>query len=484
MSTTNPPLPNTQLMGMPYNITGKYANAESVNLSAPLFNFPTSQGAGSVTIQGTTYSYPADVCRVSVLDEANAVVTSYEDAQAASDRYSFGVEVGYRKAMFGGSVRTSFTASYDSAASMKSVAQRSLVRTYELQLPYTLTQLQGMLTAQANSDINGSGSADQVIATYGTHVLVKGVFGGLNLFSQSLSSFNCTSDIAINAALSANYAGADGQATGGYNTINIASASQSNAIMQIFGGDPATLGTTYQQWASSLSKGNWVMVDFPHDNASLLPLAQRASSPARQQELMDAMNRALAAAGSPVPVVYGLRWINEKVGYTKGGTPDITVRVASNTQVVVGLGAGVNSKKVNRAVLHVLDMATNTTSDIYNPSPSSYERDLNVPLSVQDAYGNPLRGVAAVGVGLYADDNNMRGMTLNYQELNPSDPKLGYLSGSTQTLTWGTSEDSAYIADPGWIITEIGMGMDNTSSNLKVLHVKVAQLEHYALQRD
>lgn len=226
------------------------------------------------------------------------------------------------------------------------------------------------------------------------------------------------------------------------------------------------------------------MVDFPHDNASLLPLAQLASSPARQQELMDAMNRALAAAGSPVPVVYGLRWTNEKVGYTKGGTPDITVRVASNTQVVVGLGAGVNSKKVNRAVLHVLDMATNTTSDIYNPSPSSYERDLNVPLSVQDAYGNPLRGVAAVGVGLYADDNNMRGMTLNYQELNPSDPKLGYLSGSTQTLTWGTSEDSAYIADPGWIITEIGMGMDNTSSNLKVLHVKVAQLEHYALQRD
>lgn len=481
MSTTAP-LPNTQLIGFPYDISGKYANAESVNLSAPLFNFPTSKGQGSVMIQGASYTYSQDVCSVTVLDEANQVITNYEEAQAASTRYSFGVEASYRKAMFGGSVRTSFSANYDSAASMKSVAQRSCVRTYELTLPYTVTQLRTMLTAQANADINGSRPAGEVIETYGTHVLVKAICGGLNQFSQSLSSFNCTSDIAVNAAITANYWGFDGQATGSYNTVENGSASQSNAVMQIFGGDPATLGTTYQQWAASLSKGSWVMMDFPQDDGSLVPLAQLASSPTRQADLTQAMNDYLAAAGSPVPAVYGLRWINEQDGYTKGGTPDITVRVASNTQVILGLGAGVNGKTVNRAVLHVLDMANNTTFDIYgNDNTGPFERDINVPTMAKDTYGNPLRGVATVGVGLYADSNNMRGMTIEYQELSPSDPKLHFLSGSTQTLTWGTNEDSYYTADPGWIITEIGMGMDHTSSNLKVLHVKVAQLERYVL---
>lgn len=476
------PLPNTQLIGFPYDITGKYANAESVNLRAQLFNFPTSKGQGSVLIQGITYTYPQDVCSVSLLNEANQVITNYEDAQSASTRFSFGVDASYRKSMFGGSVRTSFSANYDSAASMKSVAQRSSVRTYELTLPYTITQLQGMLTAQADADINGSRPAAEVIKAYGTHVLVKTICGGLNQFSQSLSSFNCTSDVAVNAALSANYMGFDGQATGSYNTVEIGSASQSNAIMQIFGGDPATLGTTYQQWAASLSKGNWVMMDFPQDDSSLLPLAQLATSPTRQAQLTEAMNAYLQNAGSPVPVVYGLRWANEKIGYTKGGTPDITVRVASNTQVILGLGAGVHGKQVNRAVLHVLDMANNTTSEIYgNSNTGPFERDIDVPNLAKDTYGNPLRGVATVGVGLYADDNNMRGMTIQYQELSPSDSKSHFLSGLTQTLTQGTSEDSAFTADPGWIITEIGMGMDNTKSNVKVLHVKVAQLEHYVV---
>lgn len=476
------PLPGTGLIGFPYNITGYFANGQSVNLSAALFTFPNTQGLGEITLQGTVYTYPADQCAVTVLDQTFQVSTEYAEAQQAAQTYSFGVEGSYRSAMFGASVRAGFSLGYGSSALMKSIAQRSIVRTYELTLPYTLTQLQGMLSPQANSDINGDTDPDKVIATYGTHVLAKAIFGGLNEYSQSVSMLNARTTAQAEVEVNANYLAYNGKATGATTTDRIGSSSQSNAVLQVFGGDPVVAGDTYQAWAASLNQGNWVMIDFPKDEGALIPLASLATAPARQQALTAAMNRALQQAGSPVPATYALQWnaSAEKVACTVGATPDITLRLATTSQVVVGYGASVTSKKISRAVLHVLDLSTNTTTEIWANSDHHMEKDVNIPLSVQDSYGNPLRGVAAVGVGADADGNNMSGLTVWYQELNPADNSANptFLSGDTRAAKAGTaSTEVSYKADPGWIITEIGLGMDNNKNTVKVLHVKTAPLQ-------
>jgi hypothetical protein len=88
--------------------------------------------------------------------------------------------------------------------------------------------------------------------------------------------------------------------------------------------------------------------------------------------------------------------------------------------------------------------------------------------------------VAAVGVGVDADGNNMSGLTVWYQELNPADNSANptFLSGDTRAAKAGTaSTEVSYKADPGWIITEIGLGMDNNKNTVKVLHVKTAPLQ-------
>ncbi|MEZ4448448.1 MAG: MAC/perforin domain-containing protein [Nannocystaceae bacterium] len=488
MTTSESPLPGTELVGMPYDITGRYANAESVNLSAALFDFPSTQGQKSERIQDQYYTYSADRCAVAVLNEAIQVYTEYEDASAAAQRYSFGVSGQYRTAMFGGSVRAGFSIAYASSTYMKSVARRSIVRTYSLSLPYTLEELRGMLTRDADAAINGAMDPAAVINAYGTHVLAKAVFGGLNEYSQSVSSLNNRTTAAAEVAVNANYVRFEGAAQGSVSTDQISSASQSNAVMQVYGGDPVTLNSTYEAWAASLDKGNWVMVDFPHDPGALIPLASLARTQERRDALNKAMNDKLEKAGDPVAGMTALRWdkTREKAVKVQGSGDVVSLRVESESQVIVGYGASVTKKEISRAVLHVLDLATNVTFEIWANSDHRIERDANVPLSVKDEYGNPLRGLAAVGVGAVAQDNDMQGITLWYEELDPTNSAGNqavaytsptYLSGDRRSLVAGASSVEAYYqCDPGWILTEIGLGMDNSDDTVRVMNVSTAPM--------
>jgi hypothetical protein len=490
MSTTaKVTLPGIEYIGMPYDIRRQYASATSVNLGAPLFTItnansfdPDTDPSVKIQIHQQDYYYPKDQFTVGTLNLQNTTQVEFTNAKEYSDKFSFGVEAGYQKAMFGGSVTSNFSASYDSSAYMVSVSRWALIRTYEVAMAYTVHQLQGMLTTEADADINGDMQPAAVINKYGTHVLMKAIFGGSNTYSQSVSKLNNTDSGMVTTAIEANYAGFNGKATGSYCTDTISTTSQSNAIFEAVGGDPAALEQSYEVWATSVTQqGIYGMVDFA-DESSLEPIASFARDPARQEALLEAMNKALKAQGSPIQKIYKLEWDPDTETPIIAGSkakPDLTLGVESTSQVIVGYGAGINSKKVNRAVLHILDLATNILISKYFNDLTYMERDISVPNSVQDANGNPLRGVAMVGIKAYADSNNLRGLSVYYRDLNPADTSKTptYLrSGQPQSAVWGGDSDVSYMAPEGWIITEIGLGMDGHADPIKVLNIKIAKL--------
>jgi len=382
--------------------------------------------------------------------------------------------------MFGASVKSNFSANYDSSDYMESISRCTFIRSYEVAMRYTVAQLQNMLTAEADDDINGDKAPADVIKKYGTHVLMKAIFGGCNTFSQSLSKLNNRSQGAVETTLEANYNAFAGKATGSYQIDEIGSCSQSSAIFEAVGGSPEAVTNSYD-WASSVSDGNYAMVDFPNDPNALEPIASFAKDHDRQVLLLKAINDALEAKGSPVPEIYELQWDPEteklvQVGEHKNA--DQTLRVENCSQVIVGYGAGINSKKVNRSVLHILDLQTNKLREILSSDATYMERNLSVPDQVKDNYGNQLYGVAMVGITAYAKSNNVRGLQVRYRELNPADNSSNptYLGTEQPPLVDGDESDVSYTAPEGWIITEIGLGMDDHSDPIKVLNVKIAKL--------
>jgi hypothetical protein len=142
MSTTaKVTLPGIEYIGMPYDIRRQYASATSVNLGAPLFTItnansfdPDTDPSVKIQIHQQDYYYPKDQFTVGTLNLQNTTQVEFTDAKEYSDKFSFGVEAGYQKAMFGGSVTSNFSASYDSSAYMVSVSRWALIRRCDQQI--------------------------------------------------------------------------------------------------------------------------------------------------------------------------------------------------------------------------------------------------------------------------------------------------------------------------------------------------------------
>lgn len=157
------------------------------------------------------------------------------------------------------------------------------------------TDLQSCLTTEANDDINGTISADAVIAKYGTHVITGFAMGGVYQYSMSAISTSTTQGQSFGAKVELLVSGIGGGA--GFDKVNEVKNSlknyQSRTVTR--GGNAVGIsdnGDGYKSWLTSINPENynlWVLIDFEGDN-KLIPIWELAKDVARQEVLKTAVN--------------------------------------------------------------------------------------------------------------------------------------------------------------------------------------------------
>lgn len=495
---TKKTLPGISDIGLPYDITKEYASTSALG-TTPLFDFGFSPSgwnaddgdADSTQLyDGQTYYFPAGLYTVIPKLQAESRASETKSMQSLNRSLKVGISGHGRYGLFRGSVDANLDLNYASSALFRSASNRNKVMAYRLAFQQP-DQLQQYLTDSARADINGDTdlTADQLILKYGTHVLISGLYGGIQTYTQSVSLLETESNAAADTTVTGNY-GAFGGAKiyGSVTSANNASDEQSNGYFYAIGGTADALRSSYTDWAASVQNGNFALIAFESDTP-LLPLSALASDPARQQLLLDAINDYVAEKSSPLNARTRLAWdesrkIVKDIGDTSKSI-QTTVKAESNTQVIVGFGTRVHDKKCDHCFARVLDL--NVPADTGTPhykylfsddtqsySSSNYERPL-------DLYGDRhLKNIVVTGVGLGASGKNIDRTWLYYQKLQPFAESSGFLDQEVLVEKNGSSTPEKQYSPPdpsaGYVVVEIGTVVSSGGNNIERLRLVLAPL--------
>lgn len=425
-------LPGIESLGISYDVNGYYADVRSLQVLEPLFTFqfanynPGAGGESSVLeVYGTLFYYPPVISAVTVEVSEVATGTTFSVTDRQVQVNTSGEVEGWYEG-FKGSVTASFDQSYRTSASFYMLTQMGINQAYTMSLPTPSILAANYLTPEAQKDINDeSTSPATLVARYGAFFLHGGIWGGTLNYSQSISVYSVDTETKASAAISANYMNfISATVRTGVQVDNIASTTQSDGHFECKGGNPSQLTQGWQAWSQDLTaNGSYVLVNF--DSRSLMPISVLASAKSRQQEIADYIR---GLSNGPMAYLTSFKRSGTQVGTVTNGksstTPQITLKVASTTQLIVGISMAATKSKVTRLAFKVLDLTDNSldwlTSDgsIYNVS--NYQR--TVDLTVPDSSGNtPGRAVAATGCGFTVTDGKVSDMVVYYQNLVPAD---------------------------------------------------------------
>jgi hypothetical protein len=469
--STRKKLPGIELLGLQYDVLGYYADARSVYMLSPLFQFnfssynpDTDQNPGRITLYQNDYYFPTTLTAISI---QNSTLTSQNTKSATDLQVSVNVAAegsGWYEG-FRGSMQASFTANYRNSTSFYSLVQMGMIQSYHVDLPGINDLKTRWLTPEASADINGTMNPADLVAKYGAFFLQSGIFGGTLNYSQSISRFSVSKQADAAAKVSANYMGfISGSLSTGVKVDTVTDTTQSNGVFEAKGGQPSMLQQGYEAWADSLTEnGEFALVGF--QRTSLQPLSALANSAARAQ----AINAAIAQAISILPPKLDtLQWDQSKnvSMYTKGSSVQKYVALTDTYQVVVGVACTAINGAVTKLALRVLSLGNNqmtwVTCDGSAYNANDYQRIADIPTSVPNT-----RAVAVTGCGFTYTDGKVSAINLYYQLLDPADDNshpiflddhvYNYYSGDSAHQ--GKANEVSFIPDggAGKIITGIGL---------------------------
>ena len=233
-----------EYLGCTYNIYGYYARAESVNTTQRLFNLPDADT--QITIQGEEYSYPKDAIGTpALLNESLDTVSSSESTEELYTEMSVSVNLSGSYGLFSAEVDAKYSESHTSSSYYYHVEKFGYVKSYRLtlDLDYALNNLDenfyNDLYNKTNEEYDMT--AGELVATYGTHFLYEGVFGGRWSYNQSISKFSYSSSSEAESQVKANYESYSADISASSETDESQSSSQSNGTFSCIGGAPKTL---------------------------------------------------------------------------------------------------------------------------------------------------------------------------------------------------------------------------------------------------
>jgi hypothetical protein len=445
--STRTKLPGIELLGLQYDVLGYYADARSVYMLSPLFQFNFSSynpdsdpNPGRITLYQNDYYFPTTLTAISI---QNSTLTSQNTKSATELQVNINAQVegsGWYEG-FRGSMQASFTANYRNSASFYSLVQMGMIQSYHVDLPGINDLKTKWLTPQASADINGTMNPDDLVAKYGAFFLQSGIFGGTLNYSQSISRFSVNKQSDAAAKVSANYMGfINGSLSTGVKVDTISDTTQSNGVFESKGGQPSMLQQGYESWADSLSeKGEFALVGF--EKNSLQPLSVLANNATRAKAIQDAIARAVSILP---PNLDTLQWDWSKNAsfYPNGSSSNSNqayVTLGDTYEVVVGVACSCTSSTVTKLALRVLNLGSNQitwrTSDGKPFNATDYQRIADIPAST------PNRAVAVTGCGFTCTSGKISAINLYYQLLDPADDNSHpiFLNDTVYTLYSGDS---------------------------------------------
>ncbi|NEQ72418.1 MAG: hypothetical protein F6K23_04620 [Okeania sp. SIO2C9] len=458
-----------EYLGCTYDIYDRYASANSVNITQPLFDLPDADTV--ITIYGQEYSYPKDAIGTPVvLGEGRIVEYITDSTEDLYTNMSIDANLKGSSGLFSAEVSTKFSASHTSSSYFYHAEMSSYIHSYKLilDLDYAVNNLDQNFKNDIYNKTNGSTydmTAEELVEKYGTHFLYEAIFGGRLSYSQSFSKLTHSDLTELKSKVKTSYNSYSGKFSGDYETYTLESKSDSSAEYSCIGGLPETLEQGYEAWAETVSDGNFVLVDFTGENGdSLKRISELVVDDDDRKNEIDAAIQAVLNSGE-IPITTELTTkSNNQEEWSKGDTSNLELDsgTSDDGRVVVGFGGRVDkNRKFTRIAVCYLNMSTGKRNwevfgDVTTFNWSDYETIGVVP-----------DGCVLTGIGVTGKNHDFIRMVLHYQELTPASSTYNYLDNNLQSTAFNrqneTDPDSGYESEfnPGSdnhkVITGIGV---------------------------
>lgn len=403
-----PTLTGADLMGRIYNVrNGRIARSSSVT-SKQLFNF--SEEMQPVNVGALGQFVVSEDLQVDVVfdDQKGDTTTEVFYSKDVNNSFSVNVGVSGSTGSFTGEMNECYSQTTENhyESSMALAKQFSQYAIYKLVMKGGASYWRSLLKPEVSADINGSMPADELVKTYGTHFLASGYFGGVWMYSQSISKYSSTDKLEVTNTLSmsAEYEGVKiGTSTENKSsTTTTETVSQTDLYLNTIGG---TTTSSYDAWQESVNQGNWSLISFDNiTDVSLQPLSVLVD-PTNQQRIDD-INLAIKNALAPFSF-QALKW--EKYGEPQtlnSGTFEKSFILNPETEsnkVIIGLGFKVDDSNVTVLNAQLLDLETGA-KDWYTTSNGQH---VTVPTKNAEVETSCDNGFVVTGLALNAGDSKM-----------------------------------------------------------------------------
>jgi hypothetical protein len=288
-------LPGTDALGHGYDAAAEYGSPSSVR--APIYDFGPfdQQVAGR---NGIDYLAPKGVEVIDV-DEGSFDVVKGDSLDEYRQSYASKTGISAEYGAFSGSLTVEYSAEERSSLASSYVTVRHMFDAWRV-----LFQPDQMpLLAAARADLDGAMTPEQVVAAYGTHVLVDLVVGGRANYTASVDTRRWSSQKSLEVVAEAAYESAIGKFDASHSE---ATQSDITAFQEVSRTRITTQGgdfdepfdpTHYDAWMSAF-KQHPVLVDLLP--TSFVPLASLVKDPARAAAIQAAVDKHVADAASLV----------------------------------------------------------------------------------------------------------------------------------------------------------------------------------------
>ncbi|MEL6863245.1 MAG: MAC/perforin domain-containing protein [Bacteroidota bacterium] len=469
-------------LGQIYDVkNGKFADSNSIESDSghQLFDFSTTNKTQS--LGGVDYDYSDDFIYQNMVGASYQTTASYSMEELyTSTSVSLNISGSY--GAFSGELNADYSSAYLTNTAFYAYNERRMYQLYSLQINASLsdrTTLISKLKASVQTALNGATSddlADEFVATYGTHFLYRGIYGGSWQYSETLSEYYYQSESDMSAKFTANYGNYESSISASSSKDTIQDYSQSDGIFNAKGGDADYLSDGFDAWANSIEDQNkHVLTDF--DNSSLQPVSILVAEDSDQEYYLDrAIKRYLAGTID----LEGFEWdeedVDKEVADSDGNEAELRLDEGdspSTNKVIIGMALSSSNSEMKRMALKLADLDTNETSWIttdgntYNSS--NYERVVELP-----------SGYIATGLGARVGNGNVKNLTLYYQAVDPANTdNNNYLSNTVQSATDGSGDNHYHEFAPGNGNNRIliGASFHVKDKNLKGLTVYTSPLQ-------
>jgi hypothetical protein len=326
--TTSDELPGVEVMGIGYDINGKYANTKSL-IGQPLFDFGNEME--HITFDGHTFSYPA--C-MHVVGSFESEFVRENSASLEEYRQQLGLNVGVSGSynLFSSSLSVDFDSTDLMLTQTYYTAIREVHRLWTVTLPGT-AWLRQHLQPDAKLDINNPELTPEVLfSRYGAYFVAEAGIGGRLDYTSATRSLRVEQGLSIATAAQASYqalVGAISVTTGSQLERQINSFREaSKVLLNTVGGKPGLNSRILHGPDSQAAFGEWAasLLDYAtlmeFSKESLRPIWDLAEDPGRAATLREAFPVFMENAQLPIEKIKQVLWVDRLPPMLPQGTDE------------------------------------------------------------------------------------------------------------------------------------------------------------------